>query len=76
VTVTNAEDIMIQRVNQPYQQLLGTRNVAGLPISEVFSGNDVDNLIKLLKNAIREEQPVHTGPLKQTLLEVTAASRA
>ena len=68
VMVTNGEDLTIQRVNQSYQQLLGGRNVTGLPISEVFSGKDVDDFIKLLKKVVREKQPVHTGPLHANII--------
>jgi hypothetical protein len=31
-----------------------------LPVSELFSGHEVDQLIKLLKTAARERQTVHT----------------
>ena len=62
--VLSAEDLTIQRINPAYQQTLGTRNVTGLPISEVFSGRDLEHLIKELKRAVREAQTVRTQPIK------------
>jgi hypothetical protein len=46
-----------------YRQALGNRNVTGLPISEVFAGDEVDQLTRLLKTAVREGQTVHTPPI-------------
>lgn len=63
VMVVNAEDLTIQRVNPSYQEALGGRNVIGLPLSEVFSGRDVDQLIKQLKRAVREAQAIQTQSL-------------
>ena len=42
--VVNAEDLTIQTVNPAYRQLLGGRDVIGLPVSEIFFGEDVDQL--------------------------------
>lgn len=64
VMVVNAEDLTIQRVNPSYQQIFGTRDVIGLPISEVFTGHEVDHLVKILKTAVREGQTVHTTPIE------------
>jgi two-component system CheB/CheR fusion protein len=63
VMVVNAEDLTIQRINPAYQETLGMRDVAGLPISEVFSGPDLDELIKQLKRAVREAQTIRTQPI-------------
>ena len=63
VAVINAEDLTIQAVNPSYKQLLGSRDVKGLPITEVFSGKELDELIKLLKTAVRERQSLNTGPI-------------
>lgn len=54
VMVLNAEDLTIQSINQAYRQLLGDREVNGLPMGEVFGGKQVENLIKALKTATRE----------------------
>lgn len=64
VAVVNAEDLTIQAVNPAYRQVLSNRDVVGLPVSELFSGHDVDQLIKLLKTATREGQPVHSLAIK------------
>jgi PAS domain-containing protein len=48
------------RVNPAYQQIFGTRDVVGLPINEVFAGDEVGQLVNLFKSAVREGQTVHT----------------
>jgi two-component system, chemotaxis family, CheB/CheR fusion protein len=63
VMVLNAEDLTIQAINPAYTTLLGNRDVSGLPISEVFSGPQVDDLIKSLKTSVRESQSLNTGPI-------------
>ena len=63
IMVLNAEDLTIQTVNPAYKQLLGTRDVNGLPMSEVFTGKNLDQLIKTLKTAVRESQALNTGPI-------------
>ena len=67
VMVVHGEDLTIQSVNAAYEQLLGNRNVVGLPVSEVFSGPDVDHLIRLLKRAARETQTVYSPPVNTTV---------
>ena len=64
VMIVNAEDLTIQRVNAAYLQVLGTRDVTGLPLREIFSGRDLDHLIKQLKRAVREAQTVRTQPIR------------
>lgn len=61
--VLNADELTIESINPAYQQLLGTRDVNGLPMSEIFTGNHVDDLIKALRTAVRESQPLKTGPI-------------
>ena len=63
IMVLNAEDLTIQAINPAYKQLLHDRNVQGLPMSEIFSGRQVEELIKLLKTATRESQTLHTDPI-------------
>ena len=60
VMVLSGEDLTVQTLNPAYKQLLGNRNVIGLPIDEVFGGRDVDDLILALKRAVREVQAVKT----------------
>ncbi|HJP94599.1 MAG TPA: chemotaxis protein CheB [Pyrinomonadaceae bacterium] len=64
VMVLSAEDLTIQAVNPSYQQWLKARDVIGLPVTEVFGGKDVDQLLKLLRTAIREKQPIDTTPIQ------------
>lgn len=63
VMVLDAEDFTVQSVNPAYKQLLGTRDVRGLAMKDVFTGKNVDQLIKLLKTAVREVQSLRTGPI-------------
>jgi two-component system, chemotaxis family, CheB/CheR fusion protein len=63
VLVLNAEDLTIQAINPGYQELLKEKQVIGLPISEIFSGKDVDQLVKELKTAIRKAQTINTPPI-------------
>lgn len=63
VMVLNAEDLTIQAINPAYKQLIGDRNVSGVPMSELFNGKDVDDLIKALTTAVRESQALNTGAI-------------
>lgn len=63
VMILHAEDLTIQSVNTTYKQLLGSRNVLGLEMSEVFSGKQIEELIKTVRTAIRESQTLSTKPL-------------
>jgi two-component system CheB/CheR fusion protein len=65
--VLNADDLTIQSVNPTYKQLLGHRDVIGLPMSEVFSGKNMDELIKALKSAVRDTQTLITGPINASV---------
>jgi two-component system CheB/CheR fusion protein len=61
--VLNAEDLTIHAVNHAYKDLLGTRNVISLPLTEVFSGNDIDELIRVMKRTVRDAKSINTAPL-------------
>lgn len=61
--VLNAEDLTIQAVNPGYKQLLSNRNLLGSPVSEVFNGKDVSDLIKVVAKAIHEGQSINTAPI-------------
>ncbi len=63
VMVLDAEDLTIQTINPAYKQLLGNRDVVGLPMTEVFGGKEIDELIRILKRSVRERQPLNTGPI-------------
>jgi len=63
VMVLNAEDLTIQAVNPAYKQFLGDREVTGLPMKEVFNGDEMTELVSVLKTAIRESQSIKTGPI-------------
>ena len=61
--VLNAEDLTIHAVNLAYKQLFGTRDIINLPLTTVFSGTDINELIKVLKTAVRKGESVNTAPL-------------
>jgi phage-related tail protein len=63
IMVLNADDLTIQSINPTYKQLLGGRDVNGLPMSEVFTGKQVDSLLKTLKTAARDSATFNTGPI-------------
>ena len=63
VMVLNAKDLTIEEINPGYKQLFGDREVKGLPVTEIFSGRNLDELVRVLRSAAREAQSVHTGPI-------------
>ena len=63
VMVLRGEDLTIQTLSPSYQELLGERKPEGLAVSEVLSGNDLDQFNKLLRKAVRERQSVRTPPI-------------
>jgi two-component system CheB/CheR fusion protein len=64
VMILDGDDLTIKTINPGYRELLGDRNVIDLPLGEVFSGTDVERLIKLLKKAARDGHAVTTPPMK------------
>src|SRR5205814_6795269 len=68
VMIVNREDLTVQTLNPAYKELLGGREVAGLPVSELFSGDDLDQLVLALKKAAREGQAVHTPPIYASVI--------
>lgn len=67
VMVLRGDDLTIQTLSPSYQQLLGDRKPEGLPVSDVLSGNDLDQFNKLLRKAVRERQSVRTPPINATI---------
>ncbi len=63
VMLVRAEDLTVQKLSPGYQQLLGNRNAAGLPVSDIFSGTDVDQFMTLLRKAVRETQTVQSDKI-------------
>ena len=47
--------------------MLGNRDVTGLSIHEIFKGDDIKQLIRLLNKAIRDKQSINTPPLRASL---------
>ncbi len=69
VMVVNADNLIIETINPGYKQMLGDREVIGLPISEVFSGRDLEHLLNILRTAAREGKGVTTTPIKANVAE-------
>ena len=67
--ILNAADLKIETINPGYKELLGGRDVLDFPISEIFTGQDVDQLIKLLKKVGRDGQAFTTPPMKAHLAD-------
>ena len=63
VMVLEAIELTIQSINPGYKELFGGREVIGLTISEVFSGKQLDALIKLLRRVAREGLPITSPPM-------------
>jgi two-component system CheB/CheR fusion protein len=63
VMVLEASELTIQSINPGYRELFGGREVIGLPISEAFSGKQLDALIKLLKRVAKDGQPITSEPM-------------
>jgi len=69
VMILDADDLTIQTINPGYKELLGDRNVISLPLNEVFTGKDIEQLIQLLKKAARDGHAITTSPMKAHLAE-------
>src|SRR5688572_24834476 len=63
VMVLNAENFTIDAINPGYKQILANRNVVGLPVNEVFTGKEVDDLLNVLRRAVSEGQSITTSPI-------------
>jgi len=71
VMILDAVDLTIETINPGYKQLLAGRDVIGLSLFEVFTGKDIEQLIKFLRTAVREGRSITTPPMKAHLAEVT-----
>ena len=69
VMVVNAQTLTIETINPGYKELLGGREVVGVPISEVFSGKDLDYLVSVLQRAARERESITTTPIQANVAE-------
>lgn len=74
--VVNAADMTINAINPAYKQLLGLREVINLPLREIFSGKDIDELISALKAVVRKGEALNTAPIAASINgDETADSR-
>ena len=69
VVVVNARDLTILAVNPGYALLLGKREVIGQPLTEFFSGDDLEALLEVLTEATKEGKPITTGPMAVRAIE-------
>jgi len=63
VMVLNAGNLTILNVNPAYKHWLAGREIIGLPISDVFAGKDLGELMELLRRVVRDPQTIKTDPL-------------
>jgi len=73
--VLNATDLTIHAVNPAYRQLLGDRDVSNVPLTEVFAGKDMDELINVLNRAMRDAESINTAPIVASLAADDTDSR-
>ena len=62
VMLVNAADLSIQAVNPGYALLLGKRDVIGQPLTDFFSGVDLEKLVATLREVAQEGKPKTIGP--------------
>lgn len=73
--VLNADDLTISAVNPAYQELLDTRTVIGLPLTEVFGGKDMEDFIKILSHAVKSGESINTPPIVASVGGSSISSR-
>ena len=49
--------------------MLGKHNVIGQPLTEFFSGDDLDALMEILKEAAKDGKPITTPPMAVRAIE-------
>jgi len=64
VMILNAADLTIQAINPAYKELLGSRDVSGVAMTDVFAGKDLNELVKVLQKAVREGISINTAPIR------------
>ena len=69
VMVVDARNLIIETINPGYTEMLGGREVVGLPLNEAFSGRDLEYLVSVLKEAAREGKSITTTPIKANVAE-------
>ena len=63
VMVVNIDDLTIQAVNPGYAILSGRRDVIGQPVTQFFSGSDLEKLVEILNEVSKSGKPATTGPM-------------
>jgi len=66
VMILDSDSLMIRVINPGYKSLFADQNVIGKPITEVFSGKELEQLVMILKDAARDGQSITTPPMKVT----------
>lgn len=74
VLILDKDTLSVQTINPGYRETLAGREVIGLPVTEVFSGQDMEQLIKLLKTTAAGTQAVTSPPMKAHLVEDSDAA--
>lgn len=63
VMVVDAAELTIRAVNPGYALLLGKRDVIGRPVTEFFSGDDLDKLVEVLRQVEKTGKSITTEPM-------------
>jgi DNA repair ATPase RecN len=67
VMIIDRRSLTIQTINPGYKETLAGRDVIGVPLSEVFTGDDLQQLMKLLRMTAAGGEAVTTAPMKARL---------
>ena len=63
VMVVDVASLTIQAVNPGYAVLLGKLEVIGQPLSEFFSGSDLEELLDAVRPVVETGKPITTAPM-------------
>jgi two-component system, chemotaxis family, CheB/CheR fusion protein len=74
VMILDKDTLTVETINPGYRETLGGREVVGLPLREVFSGPDLEQLLKLVRATADDRQAVTSPPMKAHVAEDSDAA--
>lgn len=74
VMILDKNTLTVETINPGYREKLAGREVIGLPLREVFSGPDLDQLVKLVTATAYNGQAVTSPPMKAHVAEDSDAA--
>ena len=74
VMILDKNTLTVETINPGYREKLAGREVIGQPLREVFSGPDLDQLVKLVSATADNGQAVTSPPMKAHLAEDSDAA--